>query len=86
MKKCSLITFFSFAVILSSFLLCSFASRKLQDVHINAFNLKSKQDTTPYSSVAINLYAIGIVSPKYTAEQNSTNLNNYINSLPEPAQ
>ena len=85
MKKCSIITFFSFAVILSSFLLCSFASHKLQDVPINAFNLKSKQDTTPYSSVAINLYALGIVSPKYTAEQNSTNLNNYINSLPEGA-
>lgn len=85
MKKCFIITFFSFITIALFFLISSFSSNKLGSDHLGSINKNLKSDSTPYFSVAINLYELGIVSPKYSAEQNSTNLNNYINSLPEGA-
>ena len=85
MKKCLIITFYSFASIVLSFFFLSFKGGKIVNIHLENARKNYNSDTTPYSSIAINLYALGIVSPNYSADKNSTNLNNYISSLPEGA-
>jgi hypothetical protein len=66
--------------IISCFFLSSFTLKHTTDIKEAAEEFR--KDTTPKSSVAINLYALGVVSPNYSAEQNSTNINAYINSFP----
>ena len=63
-------------------LLSSFSFKERQQFFVSPKSPWS--DTSlPKSGAIINLYSLGILSPNYSGEQNSKNLNSFINSYPE---
>lgn len=81
MKKRLLIAFHLLSITTAVLFLFSFTTVR-PEMKI-AQPVRKIDSTSPEASVAINLYQLGIISPKYSPETNSKNINDYISSLPE---